>query len=65
MLAKAFTEISTVLRTALFFAGVAGVGWGAARAVHDCSALLFLLGTVAMAAVIFAVLTGFLFTSRG
>jgi hypothetical protein len=43
MLAKAFTEISTVLRTAL----------------------LFLLGTVAMAAVIFAVLTGFLFTSRG
>jgi hypothetical protein len=64
-MAKALAEVSTLLRVALFFAALAGGGWCADRAVHHCPALLLILGTAAMVAMIFAVLLGFYFSSRG
>jgi hypothetical protein len=65
MMPRARTEVSTAVRIVLFFAALVGGGWCADCAVLHCPALLLILGTAAMAAVFFAVLLGFYFSSRG
>jgi hypothetical protein len=64
-MARVVREISTVIRVALFLAGLIAGGWLAERAVNHCPALLVIVGTACMFGVVLAVLVIFGITHRG